>query len=269
MKLVYSLLLVVSAFASNAQIAGYFGKRCVIGYSNYFMIAPKGPGPLNANPADEASPTLNNVHCLNLEYVYKERKMVCVSGQYLLTGVAYSNGTTNGTFFGEMFGNEDQYPYPGGYKYAGNFSKPALLRSFNLSLGIKTFKKGFIPPVGRYRKLEVLMFFEKIKYDYQNFAHADPNDYDLTVKGSLGKGEYSYKNVAFACTFGYQRILNDKISLDYGIRFAYTPALNIITIAAGDEYTTNVTAYFRRESNLRIAREQLINVHLGIGFLAF
>ncbi|CAN5499261.1 hypothetical protein BH10BAC1_BH10BAC1_13900 [soil metagenome] len=272
MKYKYFIFLLFIATYSNAQIAGYFGKRAVITYSNYFMIGFKGPGAINSAATTERSPTLNNVHCLNLEYVYKQNKMVCLSGQYLRTGIAYDNGKTSDSFFGDTFRSQSDYPYPGSYKYVGDYSKPALLRAVNFSLGIKRFRKGFIPPVGRYRKMEVLLLFEKIKYDYQNFGKPDPSySYDGShyILTPMGTGEYSYRNISFACTFGNQRVLNDKIVLDYGIRIAYGPALNIITLTAGDEFAKSTEHYYRRESNLRVAREQLVNFHLGIGFLAF
>lgn len=268
MKTKCLLLFISISFLSNAQIPGYMGKRAVIGYSNYFMLGFKGPGPNNSAPADDASFTLNNAHCLNFEYAYKQRKMVCLSAQYIRTGLAYDRGIRN-EFFDS--GSSGDYPYPGGSRYAGSFSKPALLTSVNFGLGVKMFKNGFIAPTGRYRKLEVVLLFEKLKYDSQNFM-VDVDNYESTADDTikvLGKGEYSYKNIAFAYTIGKQRILNDKFVLDFGIRFAYTPSMNIITIAAGDEFTYNVESYFRRASNLRMARQQLVNFHLGIGFLAF
>lgn len=271
MKLRFSLIFIVAVLFSNAQISGYMGKRCVISYSNYFMIGFKGPGPFNSAPADESSPTLNNANCLNFEYAYKQNKMVCISGQYIGTGIAYNDGKTNGSFVGDLFTSTSDYPYPYNHKYVGDYSKPASLRSINFSIGLKTFKRGFIAPVGRYRKMEVLIMFEKLKYDHAHFAQQDPNSSDPQnyIISDFGTGQYSFKNIAFAYTMGKQRILYDKIVLDYGIRFAYSPALNIITLAAGDEYATSTDSYFRRTCNLRMATEQLINFHLGIGFLAF
>lgn len=264
------ILLIFISFFSHAQVAGYMGKRFVLGYSNYFMIGLKGPGAINAGPSDESSPTLNNVHCLNLEYVYKQNKIVCLSGQYLRTGIAYDKGTYNDGLMGFFSSSGREYPYPNGSKYIGNYSKPALLSSVNFSFGLKSFKRGFVAPVGRYRKMEVVLLFETVKYDYKNFAQPDPNSSSSEpVRIDLGSGQYSYRNVSFAYSFGKQRILNDKFVLDYGIRFAYTPAINIITIAVAEEYITTVENYYRRVANLRIARQQLINFHLGIGFLAF
>ncbi len=268
MRFTISLLFVLLFYSANSQVSGYMGKRAVIGYSNYFMLGLKGPGPVNSAPSDDPSLTINNAHCLNFEYAYKQRKMVCLSAQYIRTGLAYDKGIQNGFFDS---GSSELYPYPGSSRYSGSFSKPALLTSINFGLGVKMFKNGFIAPTGRYRKLEVLLLFEKLEYDSQNFK-VDVTEYssqeDDTLK-VLGKGEYSYKNIAFAYTIGKQRILKDKFVLDFGIRFAYTPSMNIITVAASDAYVSDVEGYFRRASNLRIARQQLFNLHVGLGFLAF
>lgn len=244
------------------------GKRCIVGYSNYFMIGLKGPGALNSAWKGEMSPTLNNVHCLNLEYVSKERRMVCISGQYLRTGIAYDDGKM-GEFAGIFLsGNDFSY----NFKYKGDHSKPALLRSFNISFGLKIFGKGFVAPVGRYRKMEILLLCEKVKYDYKNFAERDQSissSSEVFNQVDYGTGEYSYKNFAIAYTFGCQRVLNDKFVLDYGIRFGLTPQFNVISLLASDEYVNSPESYYRHEANIRILRGQLANFHLGIGFLAF
>ncbi len=111
-------------------------------------------------------------------------------------------------------GTTNYFPYPEGHKYVGNFSKPATLRCINFSVGLKKYKRGYLAPIGLYRKFEAVLIFEKLKYDYQNFAIPDPNSSNYPyafVKDPLGTGEYSYFNMSFACTFGKQIALNDKI----------------------------------------------------------
>ncbi|MCX6297053.1 MAG: hypothetical protein NTX97_13530 [Bacteroidetes bacterium] len=259
------LFLFFFTIVANGQVAGYMGKRFTIGYSNYFMAGFKGPGPVKSGPSDEASFTINNTHCFNLEYAHKQRRMVCLSGQYLRTGIAYDRGRSNGL----LSSSSSDYPYPEGARYGGGFSKPVLLTSMNVGLGVKFFKSGFIAPTGRYRKLEVLMLFESVKYDKDNFRKSVNGDVSQDTLYTLGKGVYKFKNVSFVYSFGKECILNDKIVLDYGIRVALTPQFNIITLMAGDEFINSTEDYFRHQANMRITREQLVNFHIGIGFLAF
>ena len=251
--------------SSDAQVSGYMGKRFTIGYSNYFMAGFKGPGPNRSSPSDEVSFTINNTHCLNLEYAHKQRRMVCLSGQYLRTGIAYDRGRGNEF----LSGSPSDYPYPEGTRYGGSFSKPVLLTSINIGLGVKFFKSGFLAPTGRYRKLEVLMMLESVKYDKDNFLKSVNGNLTQDTLYTLGVGEYKYKNVSFVYSFGKECILNDKIVLDYGVRFALTPQVNIITLMASDEFINSTEDYFRHQANMRITREQLVNFHIGIGFLAF
>ena len=260
------LFLLLSAFSANAQESGYLGERFVIGYSNYFFPGFRGPGPNAADPAGQSSFCLNNVNCLNVEYAYAERRMLCLSTQYLRTGIAYDNGIHDGVF--DAASSRD-YPYPGGSKYGGDFSKPALLSSLNFGLGIKMFKRGFIAPVGRYKKIEFLFLLETVKYDNTNFRIVDPNNSDETIAYTAGNGIYKYKNVAISYTIGNQRVLFDKLILDYGLRFAYTPGVNIISYVAETESVGDMSGVYRFASRTRIFREQLINIHIGLGFLAF
>ncbi|MGZ4035346.1 MAG: hypothetical protein ACXVP4_10820, partial [Bacteroidia bacterium] len=227
----------------------------------------RGPGPNNATPVDEASFCFNTAHCLNAEYVYKQRRMLCVSAQYFRTGVAYSRGVSRGAF---DFSGTTEYPYPNNTKYGGDFSKPALLNVVNLGIGIKFFNKGFLAPVGIYKKFEVLYMMETLKYNNTNFLSKNTSVYPpVDTAITEGEGMYKYKNVAFAFTLGNQRALSDKIILDYGIRISYTPAVNFATLLAGDEFINDMHGEYRRAVNFRVFREQLINFHIGISFLAF
>jgi hypothetical protein len=272
MRIKFSFLFITLASILNAQISGYMGKRFVVGYSTYFMPVFRGPGAFSSAAADENSPTINNAHCLNLEYVYKTNKMICVSAQYILTGLAYDNGKTNATIAADFFNSPRELPYPQSHVYLGGYSKPASLSSINFDIGYKKFRRGYLAPVGKYIKYDFVFLMETLKYDYQKFGAIDPSSssYPPTyIQSDLGTGHYSFKTIAIACTFGNEKVLNDKITLDYGIRFAYSPSLNIITLTNGDSNSASIYNYFRRSCNLRMAREQLINIHLGIGFLAF
>ncbi|MDQ3047808.1 MAG: hypothetical protein M3R27_09700 [Bacteroidota bacterium] len=256
----------VTAFPSGAQVSGYMGKRMVISYSNYFMIGLKGPGPISSGSMAEFSPTINNTNCLNLEYAYSMRNMICLSGQYMRTGIAYDKGNRDGFLI-----SSNERPYPESTRYGGKFSKPALLTSFNFGLSLKSFARGFIAPMGKYKKIELLMMFEKVKYDHKNFLKEDNSGgYPYTeTQYTLGKGEYKYTNVSIAYTMGRQRVVNDRFVIDYGVRIAYAPTVNAISILAGDDFVDTIEDYYRRASRMRVFRHQLINFHLGIGFLAF
>jgi hypothetical protein len=268
LKFKHIFILSLIAFSSHAQVAGYEGKRCVVGYSNYFMLGFKGPGAHTASPKDEFSLAFNNVHCLNIDYAFKQRQMVCIEAQYLKTGIAYEKTTSTNSAFD--FGLSD-YHYPYDVKYGGDFSMPASLTSINFGLGLKTFKRGFLAPVGRYNKLEFLFMLETVTYKNTQFLKKNNDNYPYTYDPfTAGEGTYKYKNFAIVYSIGRQRVLFNKLVLDYGIRFAYTPSINVVSIIVADNADKNdMENYYRNASRNRVFREQLLNFHIGIGFLAF
>jgi hypothetical protein len=263
MKFKTSILLFIIAFSVNAQVAGYMGKKFSIGYSNYFFPGLKGPGPREAELSDEQSPCFNTTHSFNIEYSVRPRTNFCFSVQYLKTGIA--NLTT------DRYSNGYGYPYPGNARYIGDPSVPVQLSSLNFAIGLKFFKKGFVAPIGRYRKLEVLLLSEKVKYDNHSFVRADSYNYPYSeIPYVAGTGEYDYQNIAFAYTIGKQRAIADVIVLDYGIRFGILPG-GVFAMAGSGSYSSDISMeqYFRRTSWARLYRQQLINFHIGINFLAF
>ena len=263
MKAKNIFLLILLASFCNAQISGYMGKRFSVGYSNYFFPGLKGPGASDASAQHEFSPAFNAVHNLNIEYVKSNRKMLCASAQYMKTGIAYYKEHYDDSFFGFFY----DATYPNNLDYRGTFSKPAVLTSINYAIGLKTYRKGFIAPIGKYQKIDFILLFEKVKYDNARFY--DQYTDTLVKSSAVGTGEYNYTNFSIAYTLGKSKMISNVIILDYGIRFAYAPAINVGTVLFSDAIATDMQGYYRSRSDMRIFRQQLINFHLGISFLAF
>lgn len=268
MKKCNLIFIFVCLFANSfAQISGYMGKRAVVSYSNYFMFGPKGPGANISAPRHLYSSTINYTHCLNFDYAIKQRINVFLSLQYFKTGIAYDKGRAG--FFVSDHGL-GEYCYPDRTAYRGDFNVPAQLSSFNIGLGYKLFNRGFVAPVGKYQKFEFLLLFQKVKYDNKKFVMADPDSWnapDIPI-AAYGPGEYNYKNVVFTYTIGKQRVLFDRIVLDYGLRMGVSPAA-VGAVVFEDLISDSLEGYYKKESRKRTFRHQLINFHLGIGFLAF
>ena len=267
----YNLIFIFVALFANsfAQVSGYMGKRFVVGYSSYLMFGPKGPGPISAAPRHLFSSTINNTHCLNFDYAIKQRINVCLSVQYFKTGIAYDKGK-EGFFVSES--GTGEYCYPDRVAYRGNFGVPIQLSSVNIGLGYKLFHRGCIAPIGGYQKFEFLLLFEKVKYDNKKFMMADPDNYnnpDIPI-AAYGLGEYNYRNVALTYTVGKQRVFFNCITVDYGLRMGITPA-GIGAVVFDDLISgiDTIEGRYRKDSRKRVFRHQLINFHLGIGFLAF
>jgi len=231
-------------------------KEVLIGCSNYFMPTFRGPGFLYSTNDKWFSPGLNFVHCFTTDLRLQKRISFCSSLQLMFSGIAYKK--TNLV----EYGNGRSYDYPNSARYNGNMSNPMKFVTFNISAGAKVFQKNSKWPEGRYSKLEFVLFLEEVKYKSTKFV----NYAEQPV--AVGSGDYFYKNFAIAYTLGKQEVLFKKFILDYGIRVGFTPMV-IPNYFYNSLLVSNMEMRLRVDSNYRLFREQLLNVHLGLGFLSF
>jgi hypothetical protein len=254
MKRLLYIFLIQAAFA-NAQVVGYMGKRLIIGYSNNFSIAGVGP------TAESYDPGFNTTHCFNLEYIIKNRTNFCLSYQMLKTGVEIPYD-----FYVQTYNSAYGYSEGVSYTYAG--SAPMQVSTKNFGIGFKFFPQGTLSPIGKYRKLELLLLFSDFTYPRNSFDYYNSTDYTMK-KGSVGTGDYSFKTFAITYTMGHQRVLFNRIVFDYGIQFGFLPAGAFGYLTDG-EFTTggSYESVFRQETNQRLFRHQMFSFHLGLGLLA-
>ena len=252
----YKLLLpaLLFSFIITAQTPGYMGKHCTLGYSLNIFPSAVGASKKSTDPG------LNTTHCFNFEYVIKNRTIFCMSVQTLKTGMAYDGEINTSS---------------GSYEYAPKPYIPMQLHSTNVVFGFKFFKKGTFAPVGKYRKLELSLLFSRLTYGNRSFKfydyYASSSDY---VK--IGTGDYRYNTFSINYTIGRQRVFFDRLVLDYGIQFSAFPGI-VVGAVLGDVLdfnssayeTTNLSDRFKNQSNVRLLTHQLVNFHLGLGFLAF
>ena len=260
-KIIFVLVIISFVPFVNAQVPGYMGKRLTIGYANYFNLALLGPTRENFDVG------FNSTHCINLEYSIKNRTNLCFSFQAMNTGVEdhqhfYYN-------FKDQYGNEHNVAY------AYNLNVPMQLYSHNIGVGLKFFKGGTFAPVGKYNKLEFLLFFTHLTYNNKAFVASENTNQTFGYnppKQAVGTGDYSYKTFALIYNFGRQRILFNRIVLDYGTRIGivpggFIPILDDTTVSLVNDMSPE--NLFKYDTYARLFRYQLINVHIGIGFLAF
>ncbi len=261
------LLLCLSSGYSFAQVSGYLGKRFSIGYSNYFMAA--GFGPVANAESNEFLTGINSTHCVNMEYTIAKRINFCLSLQTLKTGV---NPTKN---YQKQISSPDYLP-PLTLTYSPKPYLPMQLRTINIGLGCKFFHFGTLAPIGKYNKLEFLLFLSHLTYDPNNSFQSSASGQSVYTPLNGDAGDYQFKSFALAYTVGRSRVFWDKIVLDYGLRLAISNGIftymgNALWDDTGNSSygSTDITKAMRQDVNKRIFREQLVNFHIGISFLAF
>ncbi len=144
------------------------------------------------------------------------------------------------------------------------------LRTFNLGLGLKFFRKGTLAPIGKYNKLELLLLLTKLTYGDNSFISTEYN-YGTTTRISKGTGNYNFTTFGVVYTTGRSRVLFNKLVLDYGLRLGVVPPgiLAFFLGDIGDGGQGQFESTLNRQVNFRLFREQLVNFHIGLGFLAF
>jgi hypothetical protein len=252
----------LTASVLTAQVPGYMGKRLTLGYSNNFFAAIIGP------PAQSYDMGINTTHSFNIEFTIKPRTNFCLSYQMFNTGV-----TTNHTFV-----NSTQDQYGNVYNVESHFdpvpNKPMELHSNNVCIGFKFFNAGSLAPVGKYRKLELVLMFTELSYPPNSFFTYNYNygfgGNDGVSRSSLGTGNYNFKSFALTYSLGRQRVLFNRLVLDYGLQFGFVPAGVFATLNSEGDFSDASTPenVFRQETNKRLFRHQLFNFHIGLGFLA-
>lgn len=249
MKKVIALLFIFYSISLTAQLTGYMGKRFSLGYTNLF--SPK-IGRAYGYESGLEMKGFNASHILDLNYIVHYRKAMCFSFSYLESKI--SNG---------IVGRDNLRYY--------NFSDAehnAKSSSLGFSLGIKLFKRSFLAPLGPYVRWDALLLLNTIKYKSYTYRYPHYNYYNntnTTELQSFSGGEL--KSTAFGLAFGFgrQRVFDDKILVDIGLRGA-------IVISKNNDFNKMYSNYDNALNSLafdRVFMQQFINLRLGIGFLAF
>lgn len=259
-----------------AQVPGYMGKRFSIGYSNYF--APRIPSmgsvfsySYSGNEMEMATNrSFNYTNCIDVDYILNSKISLCVATQF-----SKMDFCKYGSYF-------SLYNYSSGVSsdiyYSPPKGKNMDLKTTNFSIGFKFFKKRYENPLGRYRKMELILVNDKVLMDKNEFYY-DLNYPYAAMKYTVPDAPYKYKSVVFAYTMGKQRVLFDKIVLDYGLRIGLNcnyflrngSIMNEILRIASEKTNEDITldTQLKEAANIRISQSQFINAHLGFRFLAF
>lgn len=274
-KSILPLFLMITA-GITAQVSGYMGKRVSLGYSNY--LAPRLPilGVMEEiGIGDDYKITttrwLNSTHCLDVDYVVASNASLCVSTQFSKMDF-YEYGTE---FYIEENDKGTSSYYNISYK-PGDKSNMDL-KTLNFSLGFKFFRSRYMNPFGKYRKIELILARSKVIMDEDAFYYesGSQSPYYTGTKYDLPRTKISYKSFVFAYTVGKQRILFNKLVLDYGVRFGinynyvfnHASIIGMIKDDTSDELS--IEQRLKEAANYRLFGSQLLNAHVGLRFLAF
>lgn len=246
-----SVILILWFMPIFSQVPGYLGKRTTFVFS---VAAHPAIGEMNSvfatgNPNEDIS--LNATYAIEYNYLVKPKGAFCLTFNYSHLGLNF----------------EDNYSNT--YSYSGSKAFPAYQNLKGLSLGYKFFSRNKIAPLGTYLKLEGIFVYNTLKY-YTDGAYemAQESYFDgwgtsyryVKKPLNLKDGKVDSFGGGLSMALGRQRIFNDILVLDFGVRFAM--------VLAPDGYSNS--GYVNEFHTFsRTFFNQFINFRLGIGFLAF
>lgn len=252
MKKIVTLLLIFYSLTLSAQVAGYMGKRFIVGYSNLF--SPSISTIYTERYRSSSALKIQNItvsHVVDLNYVIHYRKALCFSVSYVVSKIPNASIVTD--YYRFTFTKSDYN---------------AKLSSLGFSFGIKLFKRSRLAPLGPYVKWEGLFLLNTIKfqpYSRTYWYYNSTTGSDSLVTKLYEAGQLNSKSFGAALSFGKQRVFFDKLVVDFGIRGAL-----VATISEPYNYThTEYVDELRIKSFDKIFNQQFVNLRLGIGFLAF
>lgn len=223
------------SIVSKAQVAGYLGKRFIVGVGNSFAVNLKPLYLLDNPETTYLGPVITNA--FNIEYVISNRRSLCFSVRQFTRKI-----------------ENRYYPSTNFNVVSYGFEKFHL---FNYSIGVKRFSKRGIAPLGFYTKWEGYYINGWMDYSPYSLPVSTFNSYEL-VQYEGGKIKFFGSGGAYS--LGKQRIFKDKFVLDYGVR----STVMVVLFNSANEYERKLGL---KASDVSIF--SLLNFNVNIGFLAF
>jgi len=243
--------LLTGVMQAQTLVPGYMGRRLSAAYSTDLMFAV-------SPTAASHDGGLNHSHNFDLEYSIRNRTNLCIGLHHFRTGISTPSG----------FDYQAHRP-----TYIPSGKEPMTLRSNGIELGFRFFQKGQFAPIGKYRKPGIVLYFNKTEYDRNAFRYIDDNGKQASL--TIGSGEVKSMDFGIFYELGRQRVLADRVVLNGGVRFGFTGKAffgNFFSFLF-DSYSYSEFTSFESVLSDRVEERtfthELVNVHIGIAFLAY
>lgn len=277
MKTIFCIaLLCLSLLTGYAQAPGYMGKRFSAGYGFYFspaLIGSNGKGNTIAGTVDghanDGTLAFNSLHEGFVEYTLTKKFTLGFSARFYKSTYDNSRAVSiadvpTSVNTGYYYGQQSQNPL-GLYHIKG----------INLSLYGKLYFSRYIAPWGRY-----FIFGPTLKMFTCTY---DPAEMKVTYAGMYGEPNIYYSNFGpttqkfkgfdIMAGFGRNRIVANRITLDYGFNVNIFALLGTLLDAGGEDFSLSgnlyASDYIGRTSHARVRGVNRFNAFLKVGVLLF
>lgn len=277
MKKTILYLLLLAPVAALAQAPGYMGKKLTVIYNNYFSPALQYPN----YQGNQGILYFNSRHSLGVDYVRGRKRTIGLAVQFLRTRKELEGA-------GETTINDYQYFYKVSASGATTETSKVPAQAFvepgqgditisnrNISLYWKFFGRKYIAPWGNYHRIDLIFMSYKVKENFiesASYTIKDQYYYEAsgitvqtprTVSVPPPMDEKTYNSFMLGYSIGKQRILYDKVIIDYGAQ------LGLMFSAAGAGQRMGGSEMFKANMEKRINNASWLNINIGLGYLAY
>ncbi len=255
-KLLYTIFLALSLSSAFSQTPGYMGKRFVLGYGLY------------ANPrlmASGGSKGVNLLHEAYLEFAMKKTISVGFSARFYKAMYTNTRNVNALDYYASYSSQIDQSP--------NGFTN---IKGRNYALYFKFYKRNYVAPWGKYVLLGATLNTFATTYDPDNMYVTTTNNYNsqvYTYRSDFGPNGQSYKRFDIMFGNGRNRIIANRITLDYGYTINLIALTTAIFDAADDPIIDADPAvmsnYIELTSAARMRSVNKFNLYLKVGVLLF
>lgn len=259
-KAVSAILLVFISAGIKAQVPGYMGKKCVVGYGMY------------ANPALAAYLVGYGKSPLNfMNEVYIEAAVA----KKIALGAALR-------FYKTSYGNTRDVDVTDGIhsssfsQYNSHPSGSTAIKGRDLYFYAKFFKRSYVAPWGRYFILGVAINNYTVKYNPDNMkVYVERGTYYTNTEryffSDFGAQTQKFHSADLMLGSGKSRVFANRIVIDYGYNINLLgltlTVLDAPDDAISEDNTTYASEYIKTTSAARIRGINRFNLHFKIGYL--
>ena len=265
-------ILTISAFNSGAQAPGYLGKRFIVNYDLYTMLALRNP---NENGNSGIS-SFNTRNVFSVDWV---------------TGLSQSVGLSF-HLTKSQFDFNQKFEY--NYQYIDVWGSPrddvtstdygdtkGQLTAYAIGLHTNLYLNQFIAPIGVYFKPEILFVYMNATFDdslaNKNLAKNTVSGAEVMLKYPKLANESPFFTVAIGATIGTHYIFFDRLIFDIGFQIGIMYADNMLSqlkpsgseIDGTSTNNINESNYIKVAAENRLMSQYFLNINAGLGILIF
>lgn len=280
MKTIFCIaIFCLSLFAGHAQAPGYMGKRFAAGYGFYFspaLIGSNGQGqsilgsPNGGGHAETGTLAFNSLHEGWVEYTTGKKFTVGFSARFYKS--TYDNSADVDIPYG-IFADQNT-----GYSYDQRDRQPLgfyHIKGINYSLYGKLYFGKYIAPWGRYFTFGPTLKTYTCSYDPNEMkvTFTDPYNNGNVYYSNFGAKEQKFTRFDIMAGFGRNRIVANRITIDYGFNVQLIALVSTLFDATGESLFSSSQLspgeYMASTSPARVRGVNRFNAFLKVGVLLF